>query len=138
MHMSVTFYDPEKAPDPTEWLAMGEIERIRVAQNYHVSARIKLPNTKAHAVIHAVVENQVATGFGPTCRAIERLQSQGLTRHEAVHAVGSVVAEFSYQSLQNPQTSSSSGLQARMNNAIEQLTADAWRSSSSASGDVDG
>jgi hypothetical protein len=133
-----TFYDPETAPDPAEWLGLSEMERIRVAQNFHLSARIKLPNTKVHAVIHAIVENQVATGFGPTCRAIKRLQSQGLSRHEAVHAVGSVVTEFAYQSLQNPQMSSAGDSQIQMNDAIERLTADAWRSSSSGSKGVDG
>ena len=117
---------------------MSETERTRVAQNYHVSARIKLPNTKAHAVIHAIVENQVATGFGPTCRAIKRLQSQGLTRHEAVHAVGSVVSEFAYRCLHNPQVLSPSDSQIQLNNALERLSVEAWKSSSSGSGDVDG
>jgi hypothetical protein len=63
--MSSTHYDPDKAPDPKEWLALDEQERIRLAKNYHVARRIKLPNANAHAAFHAVVENQIAEGSGP-------------------------------------------------------------------------
>jgi len=46
-----------------------------------------------HAVIHQVVENQIASECEPVVRAMERLMREGLTRHEAVPAVGSIVAE---------------------------------------------
>lgn len=123
--MSSTFYDPEKTPDPQQWLALGEHERIRLSKNYHEAARIKLPNAKAHALIHAVVENQIAMGFGPSCRAIERLQREGLTRHEAVHAIGSIVAQFIYEAA-TAQSQTQADLQSRMNVAIESLTPDEW------------
>jgi hypothetical protein len=124
--MPRSFYDPDKAPDASEWLGIDEHERIRLARNYHEVARIKVPSVKAHAAIHAAVENQIATGFGPSCRAIERLQKEGLTRHEAIHAIGSVLAAFIHE-LSTADAASRDDFQARMNTAIEALTAAKWR-----------
>jgi hypothetical protein len=53
-------YDPLEAPDPGEWLALDEQERIDLVQDYHRRARIRLPNAKVHAVLHAIVEAQIA------------------------------------------------------------------------------
>ena len=89
----MTGYNPETAPDPRSWLELDEGERIALTEKHHRLARIKLPNLKVHAVIHQVVENQIASECEPVVRAMERLMREGLTRHEAVHAVGSVVAE---------------------------------------------
>lgn len=126
--MPLTFYDPERPPDPAEWLSLGEAERIRLARNYHQAARIKVPNVKAHAAIHAAVENQIAMGFGPSCRAVERLQQEGLSRHDALHAIGSVVAEFVMESVgPNRQANSEATFQSRMNAAIDTLTAKQWK-----------
>ena len=124
--MPHSLYDPEKAPDANEWLGLDEQERIRLARRYHEAARIKLPSVKAHALIHAAVENQIAAGFGPSCRAIERLQKEGLTRHEAIHAIGSVLAAFIHE-LSSAEGVSQDDFQARMNTAIEALTAQKWR-----------
>ena len=124
--MPSTFYDPEIAPDPQEWLALSEVERIRLARSYHQAARIKLPNVKLHAAIHAAVENQIATGYGPTCRAMARLQEQGLTRHEATHAVGTVIAQFVHE-LSTPGPEPKMDFNQRMNAAIEALSASEWR-----------
>jgi hypothetical protein len=55
-------YDPLEAPEPEEWLAIDEAERIQLAQDYHRRARVRLPNEKLHAVFHVVVENQIALG----------------------------------------------------------------------------
>ena len=49
-------YDPLKAPDPEEWLALDEQERMELVQDYHRRMRIRLPNAKLHAVAHAIVE----------------------------------------------------------------------------------
>ena len=125
--MSATYYDPDQAPNPREWLALDGHERVRLAQNYHTSARIKLRDTKAHAVYHAIVENQVAEGFGPACRAVERLQKEGLTRHDAIHAVGSVIAEEIYESTRGPRTASNQEAQRQLNARLEALTAAQWR-----------
>jgi hypothetical protein len=49
-------YDPLEPPEPEEWLALDEAERIRLAERYHRRARIRVPSTKAHAAMHVVVE----------------------------------------------------------------------------------
>lgn len=130
--MASTYYDPNFEPDPQAWLALSGLERIRLAQSHHVSARVRVPNMKAHAAMHATVENQVATGYGPSKRAIARLQSEGLTRHEAVHAVASVVVQF-IDELNTGQTEEQqSSFQSRMGQAIEGLNAQQWLSSNDA------
>jgi hypothetical protein len=53
-------YNPLVSPDPEEWLALGEQERIDLARDYHRKARIRLPNAKVHATVHAIVETQIA------------------------------------------------------------------------------
>jgi hypothetical protein len=45
-------YDPEKTPDPKEWLALDEWERTNLIVDYHDSADVELPNTKLHALFH--------------------------------------------------------------------------------------
>lgn len=124
--MARTHYDPDVAPGPSEWLAMTEAERLRLAQNYHVAARIKLPSTKAHAALHVGIENQIASGFGPSKRAIARLQSEGLSRHESLHAIGSVVASFIYELGQGQTEAQRASFQSRMGSAIEDLHANNW------------
>jgi len=121
--MAITYYDPNDEPNAQAWLALSELERIRVAQSYHVSARVKVPNLKLHATMHAAVENQVATGYGPTKRALSRLQSEGLSRHEAVHAVAAVMAEFIFELSRGPTAEQQATFQSRMGEAIEGLHA---------------
>jgi hypothetical protein len=125
--MSATHYDPDKAPDAKGWLALDEQERIRLARNYHTARRIKLPNAKAHAIFHAIVENQIAEGFGPSCRALERLQREGLSRHDAIHAIASVLASSLFEAQKNPTAVPEPERQRAMNQAIEELSAAAWR-----------
>lgn len=124
--MPTTFYDPDKAPDPKQWLALDERERIRLAKNYHVARRIKLPNTQAHAVVHTIVENQIAEGFGPSCRAVERLQEEGLTRHDAIHAIASVLANHLFESQNEADAMPEPERHRALNQAIEDLSAASW------------
>jgi hypothetical protein len=94
-------YDALKAPDPQAWLALGEQERIDEVIAYH--RRYHLPmggSAQLHAVAHVIVENQVAMGDPPAAReALARLMGEGLDRHDAVHAVGSIVVGFMYDVL---------------------------------------
>ena len=97
MPKDVTRYDPEQVPDPEGWLALDESERIELAFRYHRDARVKLPNARVHAVIHGIVETQIAMGDATPVRAtVRRLQQEGLDRHDAIHAVGSVLAKQIY------------------------------------------
>ena len=84
-------YDPEKMPKPAEWLELEEDERIRRISAYHRHAKIKLPNLNIHAALHSVVENQIAEELQTVRETVARLQAEGLSRHDAIHAVGSVL-----------------------------------------------
>jgi hypothetical protein len=123
----VKHYDPKVAPDPAEWLALDEQERIHLAEAHHRAARIKLPSIKAHAAFHAIVENQIAEGLEPVVRAMARLAAEGLSRHDAVHAIGSVLADQLYEATQTKDTESAVTAQAHYNAAVERLTAQEWR-----------
>ena len=87
-------YDPLRTPEPSSWLALDEAERIQLILQYHEREQVAVPNLRAHAAFHAIVETQVAMGDElPVAATLARLQSEGLDRHEAVHAIGSVLAE---------------------------------------------
>jgi len=73
---------------------MDEVERVVAVETYHRRQRIRLPRATLHATIHSVVENQVALGEDAVVETFARLRSGGLTRHEAVHAIGAVLADF--------------------------------------------
>lgn len=119
-------YDPMKAPDPQGWLRLDEGERIVLAEQYHRRARVKLPNARIHAVIHVVVESQVAQGDElPVRRTLDRLQAEGLDRHEAVHAVGSVLAKRMFDLMKAEPPSEDPNLAYWAE--LEQLTAGGWR-----------
>jgi hypothetical protein len=85
-------YDPFTEPHPQQWLALDEQERIDLVVAYHRRAGIRFPREELHAVIHVVVESQIADAALPVRRTAQRLMSEGLDRHEAVHAIGSVLA----------------------------------------------
>jgi hypothetical protein len=55
-----------------------------------------------HALMHVIVENQLAGGDPPEVRAtLERLSRAGVARHDAIHALGSVVAEAIFNILKH-------------------------------------
>jgi hypothetical protein len=118
-------YNPELAPNPDEWLELDEQERILLVEQHHRLARDKLPNLTVHATFHTIVENQIALNLEPVVRAMTRLTKEGLTRHDAVHAIASVIAEHIHDLFNTNDGASTS--QARYNAAIERLTAKSWR-----------
>ena len=126
----ISSYDPLVAPDPEAWLATDERKRIDVIERYHRRGGIKMDRLTAHAVIHAVVESQIAAGDElPVRRTLLRLMSEGLDRHEAVHAIGSVLAGHLNALLRKdggalPATGGDSN--AVYFAALEELTAEDW------------
>jgi hypothetical protein len=125
-------YDPEQAVDPEDWLAADESERIESVQRYHRRKRIRLPNDRAHAhaLMHVIVENQVALGKEfPAESVLARLMREGLDRHEAVHAIAWVLARHFYRALKGG--ASASDLNAEYVAGIQRLTAEAWRNQAS-------
>jgi hypothetical protein len=116
-------YDAEVAPDPSRWQELGEDDRIMLAEAYHRRAGVEVPDMKVHATVHAIIENQAATGDEfPVRRAIERLMGEGLDRDDAVHAVASVLAAHLTDTLQARAPNNEA-----YNEAVERLTAESWR-----------
>jgi len=123
-------YDPDIAPNPEEWLALDEDERILLVKDFHRRARVRLPNANAHAAMHVAVENQIALGDSlPVRRELERLRREGLDRHDAVHAIASVLADHMFTLVNKPQAISGDPNEAYYR-ALSRLTAHKWRSSS--------
>ena len=97
------FYDPQVTPEPGLWLGLDEQERLAAILAWHEASsdpHPPAPKPSLHAAMHAVVENQIAANspahVGVT---LSRLREGGLTRHEALHAIGSVVADFMQRAL---------------------------------------
>jgi hypothetical protein len=121
-------YDPLEAPDPEEWLALDEQERIDLARDYHRRARIRVPNAKVHAMLHAIVEAQIALGDEtPARRTAQRLMAAGLDRHETIHAIAWVLMGFMGDLMNKPEL----GIEpnAPYFAALERLTVEDWRRS---------
>jgi hypothetical protein len=120
-------YDAEQDPDPQAWLEADELERIALVQAFHRDRGIHLPNLRLHAAIHVVIENQLAMGERDVVEALARLQRDGLSRHDAVHAIGMVVSEQLFEAMKAP-----SGTNRRENlgpgylERIRQLTVQEW------------
>ena len=96
-------YDPLENPNPDEWLALDEVERILLVEEFHEHAKINLPSVRAHASFHAVIENQLASGDPPqVLDTLERLLGEGLDRHEAIHAISTVLSRVMYNTAKNP------------------------------------
>ena len=120
-------YDPDHDINPQTWQAADEVERMDCIQDYHRRRKIPLPNATAHAAIHAIVENQIALGDAYAAKSVlERLMREGLSRHEAVHAIGSVLSEQFFKVMKD-QITSGDALNATYLDKLNRLTADSWR-----------
>ena len=120
-------YDPSKAPDAAEWLSLDEAERIEVVREYHLRSRISLPNVTAHAIAHAVIENQLAEGLPAARSALARLLADGLDRHESIHAMGSVLMAHLWNLTNKPPPEGDPN--GPYLAALDELSADSWRPS---------
>ena len=83
---------PRSFPIPRNgWISTNRAAEPR--PGLHRRAGVSLQNKNVHAIMHVVIENQVAMGDElPVRRAIDRLVGEGLDRHEAIHAMGSALA----------------------------------------------
>jgi hypothetical protein len=123
----VISYNPTTPPNPSVWLELAEDERIRIVSLFHMVNRLKTGIEQGHAAVHVIVENQIAMGIEPTVRAIARLQTQGLSRHDALHAIGSVISSYVFEATRTPEEAEPGNLQAQISAAIERLDARSWR-----------
>lgn len=119
-------YNPDVGPAPAVWVGMDEQERIQAVTDYHRRHRISVPNLTLHATLHVIVENQIALDDQtPALATLNRLVSQGLDRHDAIHAIAFVLSEFMVDVAAGDRLGSE-GVEA-YNRKLAQLTADWWR-----------
>ena len=119
-------YDPDTSRPSADWLQLDEGERLERVSTYHRRKKIDLPNAQLHAVIHVVIENQLALGETVVIETLARLQSEGLSRHDALHAIGSVLASDLYELMQDG--SEATGVAYSQYLArLRKLTAKDWR-----------
>lgn len=117
-------YNPMVDPDRQRWLALDEDERITAVLDYHEQADIDIPGEYAHALLQVIVENQVAMGEASRTGAVlARLIDEKLDRHDAIHAIGSILVNHLHELLH--------GSDAVVSNddyyaALEKLTAEKW------------
>ena len=122
-------YDPDKPIDAKQLLALDEGEREYLVEQYHRKKRLKMPNMQMHAMFHVVVENQIALGDEiPAQKTLARLMREGLSRHDAVHAIGSIVAAHMFDLIKHGPTSKDPNTD--YYRQLEELTADGWLNSS--------
>lgn len=124
--MELSHYDPHKQMNCDAWLELDESERKLLVIRYHRRQRIRLPNETVHALIHVIVENQVALGDEyPVKAVLVRLMNEGLDRHEAIHAIGSVLSETFFGAMSGE--SAAKDLNEEYLEKLKTLSAESWR-----------
>jgi hypothetical protein len=121
----VDTYNPDEAPDPREWLSLGEAERLDLVIAYHEREKIPVASARLHAAIHTVVETQLAMPEQAVADTMARLRSEGLSRHDAIHAVGSVLVERLLSAMKQKATAAS--LAGGYLEDLKALSAEAWQ-----------
>ena len=123
--MALLRYDPHEHIVSDAWLALDESERMRLVAQYHRRQRIRLPNETIHAAAHVIVENQVALGDAfPAKAVLFRLMKEGIDRHEAIHAIGSVLSETLIAVVS--EKNAGGDLNAVYVDKLKSLTAESW------------
>jgi len=128
MPMPHPTYNPDQPLDPQWWNSLDESERIDAILQYHRQTGDEIPNEQIHAAIHNIIENQVLMGDEiPVAATLERLMGEGLDRHAAVHAIGSVLVPFLFDTVQQEvgETDPADN-NARYYQQLQELTADGW------------
>ena len=117
-------YDPATPPDPREWLALGEEERTRLIEDYYRREGGIGGSPEVLARVHEIIETQLAEQVTPVKAAFVRLRDNGLSRQEAIRAIGSVLATR-IRRIENPEDLTSPPNRDYFS-ALEALTADRW------------
>lgn len=111
-------------PDPEWWDVLDDDERISVVMEHHLEAGKELPNEYSHGLLHVVVENQIALGEETPVEAVlRRLVDENLDRHDAVHAIASILINHMHELMH--------GEDAALDNddyyaELKKLTAEKW------------
>jgi uncharacterized protein len=117
-------YNPMKAPDPVVWRKLDQQQRLILIEDFHRRDGDEAQSPSLHAVIHATVEDQVAAE-NIVCEALARLQREGLDRHDALHAVGSILTKHLFAAIKSE--ANPGGLHDAYLAEVRELTAARWR-----------
>lgn len=122
-------YDPLVDPVPSQWLRLSEQERIDAVLEHHLGDGLEPSRATLHAVTHVVVENILAEDAVDGASAkLRELIADGLDRHDAIHALGTAVAEIIFGALRSPdQPTTEEQRQQRLAERIAEVTAQSWR-----------
>ena len=121
-------YDPESTPDAKWWLSLDDIERARLVTAAHSKVHFEPSAKQLHATLHVIVENQLALGAPAAVpQALVRLTNAGLTRHDAVHAIASVLAEHVYDAVHSHGAVADKPLPQAYDEAVSNLSVEKWR-----------
>jgi hypothetical protein len=111
-------------PNREWWKELDDGERISIVMEHHQVADIELPDEYTHALLHVVVENQIGLSEETPVEAVlRRLIDENLDRHDAVHAIASVLVNHIHELMH--------GEDAALGNddyyaELEKLTAEKW------------
>ena len=117
-------YDANTLIDPKSWLAQDENDRSESISQYHRKLKIKLPNTRLHTLFHLIIENQLAEGIKEVQDKLDELMSDGLNRHDSIHAIGCVLSEHMYSTMK--EKPGNSDINKKYYNSLSKLTAQSW------------
>jgi hypothetical protein len=105
---------------------MSEDEQIYVVSRYHRRRRPRAPKPEFHVAVHVIVETQIAQDdpalVAPT---VARLQAEGLDRHQAVHAVATILTPLLASA--GNESMSSEELAKAYDEGLARMTAERWR-----------
>jgi hypothetical protein len=116
-------YDPDAPPDTRTWLELPEAERLDAVRRHHKREKARAGSPEVHAIIHVAVETQLAEGHPAATAAMDRLLRDGLDRHEALHAIGSVLAEELFDVVKSKRQHDAAAYARK----LSALTASSWR-----------
>jgi hypothetical protein len=84
-------YDATEGPDPQIWSYFDHTERIELVAAYHREAQLPGDGDELHIAVHVAIEDHIACGPTEVSWMLTRLVGEGLSRHDAIHAIGDVL-----------------------------------------------
>jgi hypothetical protein len=117
-------YDADIEPDSKAWLSMDESEREVLVLRYHKQLGLDFPGLRTHVLFHNIIENQLAEKIPEVVEKLQELTSDGLERHEAIHAIGRVFADLFYYLMKGE--TSGTDFNKDYHTRLKALTAESW------------
>ena len=121
------YYNPDEPLNESEWLDLDDEERRRLVSNFHESSGEEFQDDGAltmHSYMHVFVENQIATNVDLVPETVTKLVRQGLSRHEALHAISAIIVEDIFDMSKGTK---SEFCPKKYRRKLEKITAKRWR-----------